>query len=111
MTQYYPKKSCLWLLEFARRPGLGSFGRATRVRTNFFEVTSLPDGNIMHYDATITPDVPPALNRRIFQELERIYGATALAGARPVYDGLLTRVFFSFERAVSLPKFITTREI
>ncbi|KAF0528624.1 Piwi-domain-containing protein [Gigaspora margarita] len=75
------------LVEFARRPGLGSFGRATRVRTNFFEVTSLPDGNIMHYDATITPDVPPALNRRIFQELERIYGATALAGARPVYDG------------------------
>ncbi|CAG8516305.1 10444_t:CDS:10 [Funneliformis caledonium] len=54
-----------------------------RVRTNFFEVTKLPEANIIHYDITISPDVSPILNRKVFRELER----SAFDVVRPVFDG------------------------
>ncbi|RHZ87940.1 hypothetical protein Glove_28g30 [Diversispora epigaea] len=73
--------------DFAMRPGLGEAGKAVRVRTNFFEATALPDANILHFDVTITPDVPPALNRKIFQTFEEKYRGTALGGVRTVFDG------------------------
>src|SRR3954454_3215391 len=78
--------------EFVRRPGLGKAGRAIKVRANFFEVKSLPDANVHHYDITITPDVPPALNRRIYQQFEHMNSKGQLGGIRPVYDGMLCRV-------------------
>ncbi|CAG8434696.1 7785_t:CDS:10 [Diversispora eburnea] len=59
------------LTEFVQRPDLGRLGKGIRVRSNFFEVTSLPQENIIHYDVTITPDVPPVLNRKIYEEFER----------------------------------------
>ncbi|RGB28543.1 Piwi domain-containing protein [Rhizophagus diaphanus] len=72
---------------FCRRPTLGNLGRQIRVRSNFFEVHALPTQNIIHYDVTITPDVPPALNRKIFGEFERISREGPLNGIRPVFDG------------------------
>jgi len=74
------------LTEFVKRPGLGREGRPLKVRANFFEVQSLPQQDLHHYDVTITPDVPPALNRRIFQQFEDMYRAD-LANIKTVFDG------------------------
>ncbi|CAI2187230.1 12082_t:CDS:2, partial [Funneliformis geosporum] len=75
------------LSTFCRRPTAGNLGRQVRVRSNFFEVLALPTQNIVHYDVTITPDVPPALNRKIFQEFEIIHREGKLNGIRSVFDG------------------------
>ncbi|RIA98350.1 Piwi domain-containing protein [Glomus cerebriforme] len=73
------------LTDFVLRPGMGTLGRNIRVRSNFFEITRLPAGmNIIHYDVTITPDVPPILNRKIFAEFERINLSRALRNVRSV---------------------------
>ncbi|CAG8522996.1 5713_t:CDS:10 [Ambispora gerdemannii] len=75
------------LTEFVLRPGQGKIGRPVRVRANYFEVTELPVDNIIHYDVTITPDVPPALNRKIFEKFEEDNFIVGLGGCRTVYDG------------------------
>ena len=72
--------------QFVKRPGEGKLGDKLKVRANFFEVTSLPKGKIIHYDVTITPDVPPRLNRKIFQRFLKDQAET-LGGVKPVYDG------------------------
>src|SRR4051812_49045116 len=87
------------LTEFVRRPGLGREGKPMKVRANFFEVQQLPETNIIHYDVTITPDVPPQLNRRVFDrfvELNRngVNRNGALGDIRPVYDGMYTKKKF-----------------
>ncbi|CAG8629736.1 19317_t:CDS:10, partial [Gigaspora margarita] len=69
------------------RPGEGRLGRSIRVRSNFFEVLSIPEQNIIHYDITITPDVPPALNRKIFEVFERENLICALKSIRVIFDG------------------------
>ena len=68
---------------------MGTMGRQIRVRSNFFEITKLPDMKIIHYDVTITPDVPPTLNRIIFAEFERLNLAGALGNIRSIFDGKL----------------------
>ncbi|RIA87407.1 Piwi domain-containing protein [Glomus cerebriforme] len=75
------------LTEFVRRPGLGRVGNQTRVRANFFEVITLPENDILQYDVTISPEVPPALNRRVFNRFSESYRGSALGGVKPVYDG------------------------
>ncbi|KAF0507182.1 Piwi-domain-containing protein [Gigaspora margarita] len=74
-------------MQFAQRPGEGRLGRSIRVRSNFFEVLSIPEQNIIHYDITITPDVPPALNRKIFEVFERENLICALKSIRVIFDG------------------------
>jgi hypothetical protein len=81
------------LTEFVRRPGLGSEGKHIKVRANFFEVLQLPQASIIHYDVTITPDVPPQLNRRVFERFVELNRNGALGGTRPVYDGIYTFFF------------------
>jgi hypothetical protein len=81
-----PPSGGVQLTEFVKRPGLGREGRPLKVRANFFEVLSLPQQDLHHYDVTITPDVPPALNRRIFQQFEDMYRAD-LANIKTVFDG------------------------
>ncbi|CAJ0627017.1 5591_t:CDS:10 [Entrophospora sp. SA101] len=75
------------LTDFVRRPNLGKEGRQLKIRANFFEVLALPEANIHHYDVTITPDVPPALNRRVFQTFEEMQRGASLGGVKPVFDG------------------------
>src|SRR5437763_1863557 len=62
-------------------------GRAINVRTNFFDVKSLPNVNIYHYNVAITPDVPPILNRKVFQRFEELHSRSDLGRIKPVYDG------------------------
>ncbi|KAK3835053.1 MAG: Piwi domain-containing protein [Linnemannia gamsii] len=75
------------LTELVKRPGLGKAGKAIKVRSNFFEVKALPDINIHHYDVTITPDVPPPVNRRIFDQFVLLNSKSDLADSMPVFDG------------------------
>src|ERR1043166_4301936 len=62
-------------------------GRVINVRTNFFEVKSLPDANIYHYNVTITPEVSSTLNRKIFQHFEVLHSKNEFGKIKPVYDG------------------------
>ncbi|CAG8572560.1 947_t:CDS:2, partial [Acaulospora morrowiae] len=73
-------------IDFTRTPGQGTLGRLVRVRTNYFNM-SLPERSIVHYDVTITPQVPPTLNRKVYRVFEEQYKADALGNARPVFDG------------------------
>lgn len=77
----------LQLTEFVRRPGVGTAGKAVKIRSNFFEVTKLPTVIIHHYDVSISNDLPPPVNRRIFEQLTMSYRASDLGGAQPVFDG------------------------
>ncbi|KAF9435066.1 hypothetical protein BGZ76_006969, partial [Entomortierella beljakovae] len=69
------------------RPGIGSAGRPIQVRSNFFEITQLPSITVYHYDVSVTPDVPPPVNRRIFMDFMKQYGQSDLEGTKPVFDG------------------------
>ncbi|CAG8461331.1 16740_t:CDS:10, partial [Acaulospora morrowiae] len=75
------------LTEFVQRPDFGRLGKGIRVRSNFFEVFSLPKDKIIQYDVTITPNVPPALNRKIYAEFEKENLASTLHHTRVVFDG------------------------
>jgi len=79
--------SALNLTPYVKRPAVGKKGQPITVRANFFEVKQLPDVTVHHYDVTVTPDVPPPVNRKIFEQFITTFGNTDLAGARPVYDG------------------------
>ncbi|KAF9165771.1 eukaryotic translation initiation factor 2C, 3 [Actinomortierella ambigua] len=70
-----------------RRPGYGTKGTRTEVLSNFFPVTKLPDVLVYHYDITITPDVPPTVNRKVFSGLETEYLASDFNNVRPFFDG------------------------
>jgi eukaryotic translation initiation factor 2C len=75
------------LTDLVKRPNPGQAGRPIQVRTNFFEVKTLPNINIHHYDVTITPDVPPPVNRRIFDQFVLLNSKSDLGDAKPVFDG------------------------
>ncbi|KAG0352789.1 eukaryotic translation initiation factor 2C, 2, partial [Gamsiella multidivaricata] len=79
--------AALQITGFAKRPGFGILGKPIQVRSNHFEVTQVPDIVIHHYDVTVTPDVPRALNRRIYSEFLNQYRETDLMDVQPVYDG------------------------
>ncbi|CAG8640857.1 6105_t:CDS:10, partial [Ambispora gerdemannii] len=87
MTSQQQQKGGIKLTDFVLRPSLGKVGRPIRVRTNFFEVTHLPDVNVTHYDVTITPDVPPAINKRVYKLFEDLQRSQGLGGIKPVFDG------------------------
>lgn len=71
-------------MQMAKRPGTGSRGRRVLVVANAFKVNKLPDYNIMHYDLAITPEVPPRVNRQIYEQMRKngMFGSVAA-----VYDG------------------------
>ncbi|KAF9951047.1 eukaryotic translation initiation factor 2C, 2 [Mortierella alpina] len=77
----------LQITPFVRRPAAGKAGKPITIRSNFFEVLQLPDITVNHYDVTITPDVPPPVNRKVFTQLLETYRDSDLGGARPVFDG------------------------
>lgn len=81
------EEAAFQITQFVRRPGIGHEGRNIRVRANYFEITSIPQMNIIQYDVTITPEVPQRLNRKVFNcFVDQNYNG-ALGNSRPVYDG------------------------
>jgi len=88
------------ITQLPRRPGVGRLGKAIQVRSNYFEIQQLPNIRITHYDVTVTPDVPPPVNRKIFDQFITTYSVSDLANSRPVYDGrknLFSPKVFPFE--------------
>lgn len=75
------------LTQFVKRPGVGRAGRPVNIRSNFFPVTGLPNKTIYHYDISISSDMPPAVNRRLFSEWVSAYKQSDLGGANPVFHG------------------------
>ncbi|KAG0165351.1 Eukaryotic translation initiation factor 2C [Apophysomyces sp. BC1015] len=76
------------LTEFVLRGKPGTVGRPVRFRANFFEVTSFPTQNIIHYDVTIHPnDLPPPLNRKVWQAFETMESQGVLRDTKAVFDG------------------------
>ncbi|CAB4400131.1 unnamed protein product [Rhizophagus irregularis] len=72
--------------QIIKRPGIGNKGEPIKVRANFFEVTKMQKTKIIHYDVTIKPEVPPRLNRKVFNLFSE-KNQEALGGVRPVFDG------------------------
>ncbi|PKK68178.1 Piwi-domain-containing protein [Rhizophagus irregularis] len=64
-----------------KRPGIEN--EPIKVQTNFFEVTKLPKMKITHYDVTISPEVPPRLNRKVFACFSE-ENKNVLGGVKPV---------------------------
>ncbi|CAB4439948.1 unnamed protein product [Rhizophagus irregularis] len=81
------EEAAFQITQFVRRPGTGRDGRSIRVRTNYFVINDIPQMNIIHYDVTITPEVPQRLNRRVFDRFVEQHQGRALGNVRPVFDG------------------------
>lgn len=75
-------------LSIPKRPNTGSLGKGIRLLANYFCVTQLPVGEIVQYDVNISPEVPRALRRRLFAELEEKYRKSELGGHLLAYDGM-----------------------
>ncbi|KAI8092854.1 Piwi domain-containing protein [Halteromyces radiatus] len=77
------------LTQLAMRPNTGMVGRPIHVRSNFFEMTSLPAQNIQHLNIQILPDgTPPAVLRKVWQSFEdSLEGQAFLNKVKPVFDG------------------------
>ncbi|KAL0086448.1 hypothetical protein J3Q64DRAFT_1740019 [Phycomyces blakesleeanus] len=70
------------------RPSEGKAGRPIKVRANFFEVTSLPNQNIHHYDVRIDPILKnDKVNRKIWEALEVLEADNIFKGIKIIYDG------------------------
>jgi hypothetical protein len=82
-------------VSFVKRPNAGRAGRPIRVGTNFFSITNLPKDNIIQYDVTITPDVPPAINHQVLRQFEEV-NKSRLQGKKLVYDG--RKIAYSAQR-------------
>ncbi|CAB4409322.1 unnamed protein product [Rhizophagus irregularis] len=61
-------------------------GEQIKIRTNYFEVTKMPKMKIIHYVIMIKPEVPPRLNRKVFNHFSE-KNQEVLGGVRPVFDG------------------------
>lgn len=78
----------LELTEYVTRPGVGQVGKKIRVRSNFFEITTIPTQNVTHYNITIDPpSAPPAVFRKVWKAFEDLHGQSLLKGIKTVYDG------------------------
>lgn len=77
------------LTQLVLRPGPGKAGKPVRVRSNFFEVTSLPSQNVQHLNVQIMPDgAPPAVLRKVWQCFEDSpNGQSFLNGTKAIFDG------------------------
>jgi N-terminal domain of argonaute len=80
------KNNCFLIISLSINFNFGNVRDKIKVRANFFKVTALPEEDIVYYDVTITPNVPPRLNRIVFQR----FVETNLRGFKPVYDGTLS---------------------
>lgn len=80
------EEKSLMLGGFPTRPGHGTEGKPIALQTNFYEVTSVPDYDIQHYDIEFIPEVPIRIQREIF---DKMYAENkdAFEGALIAYDG------------------------
>lgn len=70
------------------RPEAGVIGKSIRLIANYYQVTSLPVGEIVQYDVTVEPDAPRGRRRRLFTELCGMYCKSEFGGRTVAYDGM-----------------------
>ncbi|CAO3587527.1 unnamed protein product [Absidia cylindrospora] len=77
------------LTPFVLRPGVGTAGKPIRVRSNFFEVTTLPSQDIQHLYLQILPEgAPPAVCRKVWQFFEASpQGRSFISDTKIIFDG------------------------
>ncbi|CAG8573865.1 2123_t:CDS:2 [Funneliformis mosseae] len=85
--------------EFVKRPGLGRIGRPISIRASFFEIASLTDSNIHHYDIIIKPQVSPTLNKPVFDSRHNTFAARQL----PFGDTAIYNICLSEDAGFSAP--------
>lgn len=73
---------------------IGEVGKPARVRTNFFEVTTCPSGDIFHYVVTIEPANTP---RAIFCKVWKFFEDTNTQGLF-----MVSKLYLMTRRAYSL---------
>ncbi|CEP13223.1 hypothetical protein [Parasitella parasitica] len=86
----------LQLTNFALRPNEATLGRATQVRTNFFQVLALPYQNVYHYDIEIQPIIPRAKKQAFWKFFEETRTADVCNNSKSIFDG--ARNVFSVTR-------------
>ncbi|KAJ9083376.1 hypothetical protein DSO57_1035333 [Entomophthora muscae] len=74
----------------AQRPGMGRLGRPGEINVNYFPISFDQLGTIHHYDVTITPEVPPLVNKEVFGffESQHRLDREVLDGIAIVFDGM-----------------------
>ncbi|KAF7729871.1 eukaryotic translation initiation factor 2C, 2 [Apophysomyces ossiformis] len=75
------------LTDFVLRGKPGTVGRPVKFRANFFEVTSFPTQDIIHYDVAIHPAVPVKVQRLVWSALEKNDNGDIFRDAKVVFDG------------------------
>ncbi|KAJ3355542.1 hypothetical protein HDU83_003209 [Entophlyctis luteolus] len=66
------------------RPSSGTKGKRIRLFANCYPL-QIPDADCYHYDVDITPEAPPAINRRVFDKWKQAHASKEAKVA--VYDG------------------------
>ena len=69
------------------RPSGGAEGKGIRLYSNFFEIKSLPVGEIFQYEVKIQPEVLRNMNRVVFNQAEKDYRDSKFGGFILAYDG------------------------
>ncbi|KAI8099254.1 Piwi domain-containing protein [Halteromyces radiatus] len=77
------------LTELIMRPNTGTVGKQVRVRSNFFEMTSIPTQNIQHLNIQFLPEgTSLPVRKKLWQCFEdSLKGRAFLNKIKPVFDG------------------------
>jgi eukaryotic translation initiation factor 2C len=81
-------------LNAVQRPNFGRAGLKLQVAANYFHVTKFPTADVYQYDISISPEVPRALARRLFDEAVQQHSAQ-LTHAAMAYDG--SKIMYSLK--------------
>ena len=69
------------------RPNIGTQGRATNIRTNFYSVTAIPTGNVYHYDIDFDPTLPEKKSRAVWEAFQKNEGRQFCGHTKTIFDG------------------------
>ncbi|KAL7312476.1 hypothetical protein PS15m_008231 [Mucor circinelloides] len=75
------------LSQIVLRPNVGTQGRATTIRTNFYSVTSTPSGNVYHYDIDFEPALPEKKCRAVWDAFQKNEGREYCGHTKTIFDG------------------------
>ncbi|KAL9541442.1 hypothetical protein MBANPS3_009125 [Mucor bainieri] len=75
------------LTSIVLRPNVGTQGRATQIRTNFYSVNTIPTGNVYHYDIDFDPTLPEKKCRALWESFQKNEGREHCGHTKTVFDG------------------------
>lgn len=75
------------LTSIVSRPNVGTQGRSTKIRTNFYSVEAVPTGNVYHYDIDFEPTLPEAKSRAVWESFQKNEGREFCDHTKTIFDG------------------------